>query len=100
MPSNASVIVRAEFPVGADVLSSAMTAVTMAGGEVGGMDTVRSTRETITRDVVIHGEDRTVLPIEPQPRQGLQRENSRSVEIPFPDNRARGAPRINQGVRS
>ncbi len=57
MPSNASVIVRAEFPVGADVLSSAMTAVTMAGGEVGGMDTVRSTRETITRDVVIHGSD-------------------------------------------
>ncbi len=57
MPSNASVIVRAEFPVGADVLSSAMTAVTMAGGEVGGMDTVRSTRETITRDVVIHGAD-------------------------------------------
>ena len=57
MPSNASVIVRAEFPVGADVLSSAMTAVTMAGGEVGGMDTVRSTRETITRDIVIHGAD-------------------------------------------
>ena len=57
MPSNASVIVRAEFPVGADVLSSAMTAVTMAGGEVGGMDTVRSTRETITRDIVIYGTD-------------------------------------------
>ena len=57
MPSNASVIVRAEFPVGTDVLSSAMTAVTMAGGEVGGMDTVRSTRETITRDVVVHGTD-------------------------------------------
>lgn len=57
MPSNASVIVRAEFPVGADVLSNAMTAVTMAGGEVGGMDTVRSTRETITRDIVISGAD-------------------------------------------
>ena len=55
MPSNASVIVRAEFPMGADVLSSAMTAVTMAGGEVGGRDTVRSTRETITRDIVIYG---------------------------------------------
>ncbi len=57
MPSNASVIVRAEFAVGGDVLSSAMTAVTVAGGEVGGMDTVRSTRETITRDIVIHGAD-------------------------------------------
>ncbi len=57
MPSNASVIVRAEVAVGGDVLSSAMTAVTVAGGEVGGMDTVRSTRETITRDIVIHGAD-------------------------------------------
>ena len=34
-----------------------MTAITMAGGEVDGMDTVRSTRETITRDIVILGAD-------------------------------------------
>ena len=57
MPSNASVIVRAELPAGPEVLSSVMTAITMAGGEVGGMDTVRSTRETITRDIVISGTD-------------------------------------------
>ncbi len=53
MPSNASVIVRAELSAGPEVLSSAMTAITMAGGEVVGMDTVRSTRDTITRDIVI-----------------------------------------------
>ncbi len=53
MPSNASVIVRAELSAGPEVLSSAMTAITMAGGEVAGMDTVRSTRDTITRDIVI-----------------------------------------------
>jgi malate dehydrogenase (oxaloacetate-decarboxylating) len=34
-----------------------MTAITMGGGEVDGMDTVRSTRETITRDIVILGAD-------------------------------------------
>ena len=57
MPSNASVIVRAEIPAGPEVLSHAMTAITMAGGEVSGMDAVRSTRETITRDIVIEGPD-------------------------------------------
>ncbi len=57
MPSNASVIVRAELSAGPEVLSHAMTAITMAGGEVDGMDTVRSTRETITRDIVILGAD-------------------------------------------
>ena len=57
MPSNASVIVRAEIPAGPEVLSSVMTAITMAGGEVAGMDAVRSTRETITRDIVIEGAD-------------------------------------------
>lgn len=57
MPSNASVIVRAELFAGPEVLSSAMTAITMAGGEVGGMDTVRSTRETITRDITIYAAD-------------------------------------------
>ena len=57
MPSNASVIVRAELSAGPEVLSHVMTAITMAGGEVDGMDTVRSTRETITRDIVILGAD-------------------------------------------
>lgn len=57
MSTNASVTVRAEISTGPEVLSRAMTAITMAGGEVGGMDTVRSTRETITRDVVIHATD-------------------------------------------
>lgn len=57
MSTNASVTVRAEIFAGPEVLSRAMTAITMAGGEVGGMDTVRSTRETITRDVVIHATD-------------------------------------------
>ncbi len=57
MSCNASVIVRAAFPVGADSLSSAMAAITKAGGEVGGMDTVRSTRDAITRDVVVLGTD-------------------------------------------
>ena len=57
MPSNASVIVRAELSAGPEVLSHVMTAITMGGGEVDGMDTVRSTRETITRDIVILGAD-------------------------------------------
>ena len=51
-PINENVLTKARV-----VLSSAITAVTMAGGEVGWMDTVRSMRETITRDVVIHGTD-------------------------------------------
>ena len=58
MPSsNATFIIRTELSAGPEALTSAMTAITQSGGEVSGMDTVRSTRETITRDMVVHGTD-------------------------------------------
>ncbi len=39
-----------------------MTAITLAGGEVVGMDTMRSTRATITHDTVVEASGGDLIP--------------------------------------
>ena len=54
---NYSLTVRATIPARVGMLGRVMAAIGDAGGQVGGVDIVRSGTETVTRDIAVHARD-------------------------------------------
>jgi malate dehydrogenase (oxaloacetate-decarboxylating) len=52
-----SLTIRAEIPAKVGVFGRLMAAVSEAGGEVGGVDLVRSTSDAVTRDITVFAKD-------------------------------------------
>ena len=55
--SNYSLTIRANIPAQVGMLGKVMAAIGDAGGQVGGVDIVRSSRDTITRDITVYARD-------------------------------------------
>lgn len=55
--SNYSLTIRANIPAKVGMLGKAMAAIGEAGGQVGGVDIVRSTKHAITRDITVYARD-------------------------------------------
>jgi malate dehydrogenase (oxaloacetate-decarboxylating) len=56
-PANYSITIRAELPAAIGTFGRVMAAIGDVGGEVGGVDLVRSTKHTVTRDITINVQD-------------------------------------------
>ena len=55
--SNYSLTIRANIPAKVGMLGKVMGAIGDAGGQVGGVDIVRSSKDTITRDITVYARD-------------------------------------------
>lgn len=55
--ANHSLTIRATLPARVGMLGSVLAAIGEAGGEVGGVDIVRSGKETVTRDIAVRARD-------------------------------------------
>ena len=55
--SNYSLTVRANIPAQVGMLGKVMAAIGEAGGQVGGVDIVRSSKDTVTRDITVYARD-------------------------------------------
>jgi malate dehydrogenase (oxaloacetate-decarboxylating) len=55
--ANYSLTIRAVIPAGQGMLGRVMAALGEAGGEVGGVDIVRSRKDAVTRDITVYARD-------------------------------------------
>ena len=52
--SNYSQTIRANIPARVGMLGQVMAAIGEAGGQVGGVDIVRSSKDAVTRDITVY----------------------------------------------
>lgn len=72
MPSNASLVIRAEIAARPEMLGLVMGTISEQGAETGGVDTVRSTKESVVRDITVYTRDDETADAVVEALQGME----------------------------